>query len=112
MFCQNFAYSLGPKADVFSYHTTIVPTIYTKRSILSTIAKLYDPIGALGPIIFWAKFYMQIVWQTGVQWDEPVSKTILNDWIKFSSELPLVLKIQISRYFSCLNYKIIQLIGF
>lgn len=31
----------------------------TKRAILSAIARVYDPIGALGPTILWAKALMQ-----------------------------------------------------
>lgn len=45
----------NPNTDTFSYQTSSLPSTYTKRSILSNIAKLYDLLGALGPIIFWAK---------------------------------------------------------
>ncbi|GFY11580.1 uncharacterized protein TNCV_4230491 [Trichonephila clavipes] len=31
------------------------PTSFTKRMVLSTIARIFDPLGLLGPIITWAK---------------------------------------------------------
>lgn len=47
------------KIDVFAYHTNIKTTPRTKRGVLSTIARLFDPVGALGPTILWAKCFMQ-----------------------------------------------------
>ncbi|KAF0703662.1 Uncharacterized protein FWK35_00037437, partial [Aphis craccivora] len=41
--------------DNFGYYSAIEPVTPTKRSVLSTVARFYDPIGALGPMVFWAK---------------------------------------------------------
>lgn len=38
--------------DAFAYHTNITETLRTKRGIFSTIARLFDPIGALGLTIY------------------------------------------------------------
>lgn len=44
------------KSDTFAYHTNIQPGHpYTKRKVLSIIARLFDPIGTLGPTLLWAK---------------------------------------------------------
>ncbi|GFY23926.1 uncharacterized protein TNCV_4896071 [Trichonephila clavipes] len=32
---------------------------YTKRCVLSTIARLFDPLGLLGPVVARAKIFMQ-----------------------------------------------------
>jgi len=45
--------------DTFGYHSTIDQVTLTKRLVLSTVARFYDPIGALGPMVFWAKCLMQ-----------------------------------------------------
>ncbi|XP_008186007.1 uncharacterized protein LOC103310228 [Acyrthosiphon pisum] len=42
-----------PILDTFGYHSTIDQVTPTKRSVLSTVARFYDPIGALGPMVFW-----------------------------------------------------------
>ncbi|XP_050527987.1 uncharacterized protein LOC126898083 [Daktulosphaira vitifoliae] len=100
-----------PASDSFSYHTTSLPLIYTKRAILSYIAKLYDPIGALGPIIFWAKCFMQLLWQSKVQWDDQLPQPLCELWKKYADELILVNQIKVPRYLNNLNCTA-QLIGF
>ena len=50
----------SPIADTFEFKIT--PTIskrVTKRSILSDITKIFDPLGLLGPIITTAKLILQ-----------------------------------------------------
>lgn len=46
--------------------------------MLSQIAKSFDPIGLLGPVIIKAKILMQRLWQSKCDWDESVSPKILN----------------------------------
>ncbi|GBN73535.1 hypothetical protein AVEN_119865-1 [Araneus ventricosus] len=36
--------------------------VYTKRDVLSTIAKFFDPLGLLGPVICKAKIFLQRLW--------------------------------------------------
>jgi len=55
--------------DSIRYHVTPQTGIYTKRGVLSVIARLYDPIGLLTPVTFWAKEFLQRLWQLGVHWD-------------------------------------------
>lgn len=48
-----------PVTDAFGYHTHVEDTPNTKRGVLSAIARLFDPIGALGPMLLWAKSFIQ-----------------------------------------------------
>ncbi|GFT59254.1 integrase catalytic domain-containing protein [Trichonephila clavipes] len=46
----------NPKFDCFLFRIEQQrPTSFTKRMVLSTIARIFDPLGLLGPIITWAK---------------------------------------------------------
>ncbi|XP_060878440.1 uncharacterized protein LOC132950858 [Metopolophium dirhodum] len=98
--------------DTFSYHTASIPHIYTKRSVLSTIAKLYDPLGALAPLIFWAKCFMQLLWQAGLNWDDKLPPDLSDLWQQYSSELHMVSNIKICRHIPPNELRIVQLIGF
>ncbi|KAH8346285.1 hypothetical protein KR059_000107, partial [Drosophila kikkawai] len=51
----------NPQADVFKYRVSKVSSdqLVTKRSILSFIATLFDPLGLLCPIITKAKIFLQ-----------------------------------------------------
>ncbi|XP_062717012.1 uncharacterized protein LOC134292166 [Aedes albopictus] len=53
----------------------------TKRQILSEVARLFDPLGLLGPAIVIAKIVMQELWKQGFNWDDPVSGDVLNNKI-------------------------------
>lgn len=41
-----------------------------KRIVLSAVAKIFDPLGLLGPVVLCAKKLMQDVWRSGVHWNE------------------------------------------
>ncbi|XP_048247551.1 uncharacterized protein LOC125377683 [Haliotis rufescens] len=45
----------------------------TKRNFLKETAKLFDPLGFLGPFIIWARVLLQEMWISGVNWDETLS---------------------------------------
>ncbi|XP_076383120.1 uncharacterized protein LOC143260685 [Megalopta genalis] len=48
----------------------------TKRHILATIAKIFDPLGLLGPVTIHAKIIMQQLWQLKIDWDESLPANI------------------------------------
>ena len=48
---------------------------WTKRRVLSKIAKIYDSMDLLGPVILCAKKLMQDIWRCGLQWDEFMSQS-------------------------------------
>uniref|UniRef100_A0A182HYE0 Uncharacterized protein n=1 Tax=Anopheles arabiensis TaxID=7173 RepID=A0A182HYE0_ANOAR len=50
------------------------------RSILSNIAKMYDPLGLIAPILVRAKMLMQELWLLKSGWDEPVPQQIYKKW--------------------------------
>lgn len=101
-----------PNSDIFSYHSEPIGVTFTKRCVLSSIAKIYDPLGTLAPITFWAKCFMQRLWQEGYDWDQPLSDDLSLSWTHFASELPCVSNIRIQRYIPVSESCDVQLIGF
>ncbi|XP_024888613.1 uncharacterized protein LOC112465335 [Temnothorax curvispinosus] len=67
----------------FSYKTQDYSSIVNKRGILSEVAKLFDPLGLLGPMITNAKLILQELWQAGVEWDETVPQHLHSRWMAF-----------------------------
>ena len=41
----------------------------TKRSILSIIASLFDPLGLISPYVMYGKILFQNIWRLGLDWD-------------------------------------------
>ncbi|GBL75284.1 hypothetical protein AVEN_194507-1 [Araneus ventricosus] len=49
-----------PQPDCFGFNLIIEQSeVYTKRAVLSQIARIFDPLGLLGPIITKAKIFLQ-----------------------------------------------------
>ncbi|CAK9821001.1 hypothetical protein ANTPLA_LOCUS11030 [Anthophora plagiata] len=86
--------------------------IITKRTILSRIAQLFDPLGLIGPIIVQAKLIMQSLWKTKQTWDEPLPIEIHATWVDFQAQLHLIRQFSIPRRIVKNNCKYIQIHGF
>ena len=41
---------------------------------MSDAARLYDPLGLIGPVIVMAKCFLQVLWEKKVDWDEPLEE--------------------------------------
>lgn len=78
---------------------------WTKRNILSEIAKIFDPIGLLGPIILHAKRIVQDLWRSGVHWDESVPQAISTEWITFVDQMSILGQITFDRKIIIPDYR-------
>ena len=65
--------------------------------ILSQVAKLFDPLGLLGPIIVKTKIMIQHLWKAGVSWDGSIPADIYTMWLNFKEQLPLLANISFCR---------------
>lgn len=84
----------------------------TKRSVLSEIAQIFDPLGLVAPVTVLAKITMQKLWQSGISWDESLPSELHTEWCRFRSQLITLNKLTIPRRVVCHNYINIQLHGF
>ncbi|CAI6359149.1 unnamed protein product [Macrosiphum euphorbiae] len=98
--------------DSFAYHTSLQQTSSTKRQVLSIIARLFDPVGALGPMLLWAKCFMQLLWCSKLGWDDPMPDELQSMWQQFCTELPLVFDLNLPRHIDVTCHQDIQLLGF
>jgi len=59
--------------DAFHFSiTSSIPTAMTKRTILSTIAKVFDPFDLLAPVAITVKIFIQELWSLKLGWDDPL----------------------------------------
>lgn len=80
----------NPTEDFFSYHLGKFKGVLTKRNILSYICKLFDCMGLLSPVIFQAKYFMQLIWISKIEWDKVVSDELRIEWLKFCESLSAI----------------------
>lgn len=69
----------------------------TKRSILSDIARLYDPLGLTGPIIVKAKVMLQNLWQQTLDWDDELNDTDRDEWLLYRNQLQKMPDLHVQR---------------
>lgn len=74
-----------PVADVFTFHVckSELPCTLTKRSALSRIAQIFDPLGWLAPVTIVGKIFIQRLWKAQIGWDDPLPPSLANEWINF-----------------------------
>ncbi|XP_076301820.1 uncharacterized protein LOC143219898 [Lasioglossum baleicum] len=91
--------SWNPSRDAFQFQVSLSNTLpSTKRTILSTIAKLYDPLGWVTPAIISAKVIIQDLWRLRIAWDDPISGPALDRWTAIYTRLLSLAEVQIPRW--------------
>lgn len=86
--------------------------IVTKRTILSFIAKLFDSLDLLSPVMIKAKILIQELWSLKLDWDNPLPNQITNKRIMFVRELTDINLISIPRWIGSSPDHHIQIHGF
>ena len=84
----------------------------TKRSVLSLIARLFDPLGLLAPVIVKAKIFLQSLWTAPIQWDDPLPDSLAAQWTEFLQEMRSSPGFSIPRWLGTTRTSIIELHGF
>lgn len=85
----------------------------TKRQLVSEIAKIFDPVGWLAPVVVTAKMLCQKLWLLGIDWYEMLPEATAGDWKQYQGLLPKVEKIRIPRWIqSITDIDTIELHGF
>ncbi|KRZ49354.1 hypothetical protein T02_9755 [Trichinella nativa] len=65
----------------------------TKRGVLKALASVFDPLGCLAPYTVNAKIIIQLLWQCGVAWDDPLPPETKAQWRPWKEELPDISRI-------------------
>ena len=97
--------------DVFLFQVkqpdmSVIPT---KRSVLSAIAALYDPLQFLAPFVIRAKILMQEIWMAGLDWDDVLPSNLRMKWETWVSELQDLSHVAIPRCLRLSNSESVDL---
>ncbi|XP_014366619.2 uncharacterized protein LOC106717302 [Papilio machaon] len=69
--------------------------VVTKRSVLSAIAKTFDPLGWLAPCVVVLKIFMQKLWLAGLDWDSELPEDLKTEWQKYLTNFEHMQAIQL-----------------
>lgn len=95
----------SPATDTFSFTVNISSgkEIYTKRSFLSEVSRLFDPLGWTAPCMILPKIIFQNLWKKHVEWDEVLQSSVLAEWTTFRENLAAIEQIRIPRWIQIHN---------
>nr|XP_046468116.1 uncharacterized protein LOC124212273 [Neodiprion pinetum] len=85
--------SFRVKLNLDLNHTTA-----SKRSLLSELARIFDPLGWLASVLVYVKILFQDTWISGATWDEPLPAETLSPWLHLRSTLPRLEELVIPRW--------------
>lgn len=96
-------YALGlawqPKADTFHFTIKLeADHPITKRKVLSAIARIFDPLGLLSPVVVVAKTFVQELWTVKLDWDEELSQDSSRKWNEYLQQLHCLEQLSIPRW--------------
>lgn len=92
----------SPATDTFSFSINIIEgnTEHTKRTFLSEVAKLFDPLGWTAPSLIIPKLGFQKLWKAKLKWDDKIPKEMSIEWNQYRLNLRELSKIKIKRWVS------------
>ncbi|GFS95483.1 uncharacterized protein TNCV_2806081 [Trichonephila clavipes] len=94
--------SWKPNLDCFLIKVKVcLDSSYTKRDILSTIAKIFDPVGLMAPVISKAKIFLQRLWRNKSEWNDLLPAEEYREWQQFLVSLENINNIEIPRRIPC-----------
>ena len=95
-----------PGSDVFAFKgPRIPPTLrITKRTVLSTFSKFFDPSGWAAPFVVTVKTLFQELWELDLPWDMPVPPDIEARFRRWLSDIEIIKNWSIPRCYTPIGW--------
>ncbi|XP_058839282.1 uncharacterized protein LOC131694798 [Topomyia yanbarensis] len=84
----------------------------TKRTVLSQMSSLFDPLGLVGPSIVRAKIIMQSLWKHQLDWDAPLPSQYAQEWNNYQLDIPCLENLRVPRAAILFPHHDLQIHGF
>ena len=83
--------------DTFTFEVSRPKHPYSRRTVLSFVASIYDPLGFIAPVIFPGKRLLQEVCREGLGWDCPLPSSFHTAWSNWHETLSQLSPIAVPR---------------
>lgn len=99
--------------DDFSFNIDCQAQSYTKRTILSEMYRIYDPLGFLTHVTLHLKLLFQKLCAVLIGWDKNVPSQVSDSWSEMHAQVSVLKSVSIPRIIDVnLHSQIIELHGF
>ena len=93
------------QTDYFSFDVNIpVSSVISRRTILSLLASIFDPLGLISPIIVEGKVIFQKTTMLKLSWDDAIPAELVQQWRSWLEKLQLLAHIRVPRCIKLLMY--------
>ncbi|XP_046801121.1 uncharacterized protein LOC124418533 [Lucilia cuprina] len=79
------------------------PQHVSKRTILSDVARIFDPLGLVSPVVIKFKILFQELWLMNLGWDDPLPPDIADVWMKYREDLRNLNRLRLPRFVPNMN---------
>ena len=94
------------ESDTFFFLITPKQLSVTRRSILSVLSSVYDPLGFLAPVMLPGKGILQDLCRLKCGWDEDIPKAYTEKWKEWLKDINLISSLKIRRCFKPQNFEV------
>lgn len=113
---ENFSKVLGlswnPCDDNFFFTSSQIAEKCTKRNILSVVARLFDVLGLVAPVILYAKLLIKELWLCNSGWDDLAPESIVTRFSALAQEFTLLDTLRIPRHVGVCTDCVVLLVAF
>ena len=104
----------NPSEDYFSFKINLdeFKKPITKRMVVSSISKLFDPLGWLAPVMITAKVIIQKMWLAKLQWEDTLQKDLKNEFLEWYNSLIVLNTLKIPRWIGYTTDAKYEIFGF
>ncbi|XP_054723576.1 uncharacterized protein LOC129233627 [Uloborus diversus] len=75
----------------------------TKRGVIRTAGKVFDPIGLISPFTVRGKILLQEIWKRKLNWDDPLPPDLKDTFQNWCEELYYLNEIRVPRHLTSMN---------
>lgn len=98
--------------DSFRFKVVAPDDTCTKRTILSAVARLWDLLGFVAPVLLHAKLLIKELWLLKCDWDDQPPPHIVTAWKQVCLELPSLNDLCIPRHLGLIKDCQLNILGF
>ncbi|XP_070528263.1 uncharacterized protein [Cardiocondyla obscurior] len=85
---------------------------YNKRTVLSCLSKLFDPLGWISPVMIIGKVFMQDLWIAKIDWDELLNEEQHRYWARYLESLSELRSLSIDRWLKFTGNTTLEIHGY
>ena len=87
-----------PNRDMLTYRMHEPPEAATKRTVMSTVMSVFDPIGFLTGWLLKGKLLLQQLWKRDLTWDDRLPEDLDEIWQRWTDDLRRIHELRLPRH--------------